>query len=89
MNGGITKVVDLEKHFGRTFGSLTSASRIQAQILKAGDGARGVIFGSRGSQTGHFFNVVNQKGTVRFLDGQTGKAASLDGFKGFSLMRTN
>ncbi len=89
LNGGITTVADLEKHFGNTFGTLTSASRIQAQMLKAGDGSRGIIFGSRGSQTGHFFNVVNQNGTVRFLDGQTGGAANLDGFKSFSLMKTN
>lgn len=80
---------DVEKFFGKKFGSLTSASRIESQMLNAGDGARGVIFGSRGSQTGHLFNVVNQKGTIRFLDGQTGGAASLDGFKGFSLLRTN
>lgn len=89
LNGGRTLVSDVEKFFGKRFGSLTSASRIEAQMLRAGDGARGVVFGSRGSQTGHFFNVVNQKGTIRFLDGQTGGTASLSGFKGFSLLRTN
>ena len=58
-------------------------------MLNAGDGARGIIFGSRGTQTGHFFNVVNQKGTIRFLDGQTGGSATLEGFKGFSLLKIN
>jgi filamentous hemagglutinin len=79
----------LETHYGRTFGSLTSATRIEAQMLNAGDGARGVIFGSRGTDPGHFFNVVNQNGQIRFLDGQTGGAASLSGFEGFSLLKTN
>ncbi len=90
LNSGLTKVTDVEKFFGRKFGSLTSASRIQGHFQNLGNGARGVVFGSRGGQPGHFFNVVNQNGTVRFLDGQTGKAADLtDGFRGFSFLRTN
>lgn len=89
LNGGRALVSDVEKHFGRKFGSLTSQTRITDRIGNAGNGARGVVFGSRGSETGHFFNVVNQNGTVRFLDGQTGKAANLSGFEGFSLLRTN
>ena len=89
LNSGVTLVSDVEKHFGRKFGSLTSQTRIADRIGNAGNGARGVVFGSRGSDTGHFFNVVNQNGTVRFLDGQTGKAADLSGFQGFSLLRTN
>ncbi len=90
LNGGATFVYEIEAFFGRTFGSLTSASRIEAQMLKAGNGARGVVFGSRGVETGHFFNVLNQKGKISFLDGQTGKVANLkDGFQGFSLLSTN
>jgi filamentous hemagglutinin len=89
LNGGLTHMSALEAHFGRAFSSLTSASRIEAQMLKAGDGARGVIFGSRGTDPGHFFNVINQNGKIRFFDGQTGGAANLDGFTGFSLLRTN
>ncbi len=40
------------------------------------------MYGSYGpGQTGHVFNVVNQNGVIRFLDGQTGKAANLNVFK--------
>lgn len=54
----------------------------------AGSGARGIVFGSRAGKPGHFFNVVNQNGTVRFLDGQSGGSADLaDGFNGFWLLR--
>jgi filamentous hemagglutinin len=59
-------------------------------LSAAGPGARGIVFGSRGSgEVGHVFNAVNQKGVVRFLDGQTGQAASLEGYKSFQLLRTN
>ncbi|WP_436293029.1 MULTISPECIES: toxin glutamine deamidase domain-containing protein [unclassified Variovorax] len=36
-----------------------------------------MVFGSRGSEVGHVFNVVNQGGVVRFLDGQTGRQGLL------------
>lgn len=55
----------------------------------AGAGSRGIVFGSRGSDVGHVFNVVKHRGVVRFLDGQTGKAATFDGFDNFRLLRTN
>jgi filamentous hemagglutinin len=39
---------------------------------------------------GHVFNaVVNQKGVVKFFDGQTGKPASFDNFREFRLLITN
>ena len=80
----------LESFFGSRFGSPTSISRIRARMEGAGDGSRGVVFGYRGENTtGHYFNVINQGGTIRFLDGQTGGEASLSGFKSFSLLRTN
>jgi hypothetical protein len=45
-------------------------------MSKAGNGARGIVYVGTGKpgSVGHVFNVVNQKGVVRFLDGQTGKA---------------
>ncbi|EPF1364651.1 toxin glutamine deamidase domain-containing protein [Pseudomonas aeruginosa] len=49
-----------------------------------------LVFGSYGpGQPGHVFNVVNQNGVVRFLDGQTGKPANLGGFKSLQLLRAN
>ena len=36
----------------------------------------------------HVFNAVNQGGTIRFLDGQIGGAASFEGFTEFFFLRT-
>lgn len=39
-------------------------------MTKAGSGSRGIVFSSYGpGKPGYVFNVVNQKGTVRFLKG--------------------
>ncbi|WP_332102815.1 toxin glutamine deamidase domain-containing protein [Mycobacterium shinjukuense] len=38
-------------------------------------------------QVGHVFNVVNQNGVIRFLDGQPGRVASFGGYKSFYCMR--
>jgi len=48
------------------------------------------VFGVRVGKPGHVFNVVNQNGTVRFLDGQTGKPAKFaDNFVEIRFLRTN
>jgi len=79
----------LEKLFGNRFSSNRTVAELTAQMTRAGPGARGIVFGSRGEEVGHVFNIVNQNGVVRFLDGQTARAASLEGFKSFQLLRTN
>ena len=55
---------------------------------RAGPGARGIVFGARGSNVGHVFNGVNQNGTIRFLDGQTGTPANSNGFTGLRFLWT-
>ena len=80
----------LETHYGSSFGSASTTNDIAQQLLSAGNGARGIVFGSRGAgNVGHVFNVVNQNGIIRFLDGQTGKVANLNGYTSFHLLRTN
>jgi filamentous hemagglutinin len=90
---GSTKGVPLsvlEKQYGTTFSATTTDESISKTMSIAGDGARGIVYGSNGpGQVGHVFNVVNQNGQVRFLDGQTGKAANLSGYTSFQLLRTN
>jgi hypothetical protein len=87
---GPQPITVLERQYGGRFGSATTADSIAGQLATAGDGSRGIVFGSRGpGETGHVFNVVNQNGTVRFLDGQTGKPADLSGYVNFHLLRTN
>lgn len=59
-------------------------------MLDAGNGDWGIVYGSYGpDQSGHVFNVVNQNGTIRFWDGQSGKVADLYKFESFKMLRTN
>ncbi|MCX8589010.1 toxin glutamine deamidase domain-containing protein [Gilliamella sp. B3801] len=80
----------LEKQYGTKFQNVSGPNNIIEQMSNAGTGARGIVFGSYGpGQPGHVFNVVNQNGKIRFLDGQTGKAADMSKFKSFKFLRTN
>ena len=56
----------------------------------AGPGSRGIVLaGVKGQPVGHFFNVANRSGTVRFIDGQVGRAANVQPYDMFFLIRTN
>ncbi|MCP2041949.1 hypothetical protein L1281_002567 [Neisseria sp. HSC-16F19] len=84
------KIDTLERMYRSKFSQATTIQNITISMSQAGNGARGIVFGSRGEQTGHVFNVVNQNGVIRFLDGQTGKPANFnDGYTSFHLLRTN
>jgi hypothetical protein len=76
---------------GKSWVATKGASDIEVMLTNAGPGSRGIVFGTRGpGQIGHFFNVANQNGTIRFLDGQAGGAANLNaGYTDFYLLRTN
>ena len=88
LSGNPTSIKVLEDFYGSKFGSIISRSGIEDSLLKDGSGSRGIVFGSRGNQVGHVFNVINQNGIIRFLDGQTGKTANLDGFHSLHLLKT-
>jgi hypothetical protein len=79
----------LERFFETSFKPVTGKVEIEGILTQAGNGARGIVYGSRDGKVGHVFNAVNQGGTIRFLDGQTGSEASFDGFDGFMFLRTN
>jgi RHS repeat-associated protein len=89
--GGVTPISVLEKAFGGTFQSVKSQGAIEKALLDAGNGARGIVYGKvQGQSVGHVFNVVNQKGVIRFLDGQTGKAVDYFGkLRDLKLLQTN
>jgi RHS repeat-associated protein len=89
--GSTTSISVLEKMFGGKFQSVNSQAGIEKALLAAGNGARGIVYGQVGGQSaGHVFNVVNQKGVIRFLDGQTGKAVNyFDKLSNLKLLRTN
>ena len=63
---------------GTNWISMGSQQNVAQAIGKAGNGARGIVYAGTGQPgtVGHVFNVINQNGAVRFLDGQTGKAVT-------------
>lgn len=81
---------------GKPFTMVNGYDDITDQLIKAGDGARGVVWGRRfmrvGSRSieleGHVFNVVNRGGHVFYVDGQTGTFAKLANFDILSFLRT-
>jgi Papain fold toxin 1, glutamine deamidase len=90
--GGATSIRVLEAHYGRSFKYASSSERIAGILERAGPGARGIVFASRGTRrAGHLFNAVNLDGSVRFVDGQSGGPAAVDGegYVAFFLLRTD
>jgi hypothetical protein len=80
-NAGLTSLDQLERVFGRDFTHNLSAQQIEALLSEAGPGSRAIVYAHKGDPTnGHFFNAVNQGGTVRFLNGQAGTAQDVAGF---------
>ena len=72
----------------------SSTDSIVSEIQAAGPGARGIVYGGVGDVmnpgTGHFWNVINQAGEVKFLDGQIGEVVTdFSRFNFFGLLRTN
>ena len=79
----------LEQIYGGFFKPVSGQAEIAGLLTEAGNGARGIVYGSRSGGVGHVFNAVNQGGTIRFLDGQTAGAASLSGFDSFMFLGRN
>jgi len=90
IDSGILKAGEVAEVYGKLgFSSYPSAASIEQALLRAGDGARGIVLGGYGpGQVGHFFNAVNQGGTVVFLDSQIGAYASTSGFQSFGFLMT-
>lgn len=66
----------LEQTYGAKLLTVESHEVIAATMVEAGSGSRGIVIAyQNGAEYSHAFNVVNQSGTVRFLDGQIGGAA--------------
>ena len=77
--GPVQNIAVLEKEFGTKFSAPTTLAKIEAEFAQLGNGARGIVFGQKVSGgAGHVVNVVNQRGTARFLDAQSGTVANFD-----------
>lgn len=86
--GDATSVGKLEQLYGGRFAPVASREALEESLGAAGHGARGIVFGQRSGGVGHVFNAVNQRGAVRFLDGQSGGRASFEGFDRLFFLRT-
>jgi hypothetical protein len=81
-----THISILEKEFGNKFIKNMTPNKIET-VLKPGQ--RGIIFGvKKGRNVGHFFNVTNENGVLKYLDGQRGRSATLN-YDYYELLPTN
>lgn len=83
-----TKAI-LEQQYNGKLNS-TNISDIQTEISGAGNGSRGIVIGwQQGTSYSHAFNVVNQNGVVKFLDGQIGgNAVNISQYDHWWMIRT-
>lgn len=65
-----------------------SPDQLRAAISELPPGTRGIVRASRGPAVGHAFNFVRTDNGVFFLDGQTGRPASLSGYQNFEALVT-
>jgi hypothetical protein len=87
--GDYARISVLEEIFGAKFSAPCDIVSLAQALLTAGSGSRAIVFGARAGAAGHVFNAVNQAGIIRFLDGQTGTIAGLNGYVEFRFLRTN
>jgi filamentous hemagglutinin len=89
--GRVTPASKLSEYFGTRWSKeMKTEADMAAAMKSAGPGKRAVVFGlPAGTTTGHFFNVVNQDGAIRFLDGQSGTSANVAPYTKFWLLPTN
>jgi hypothetical protein len=86
----------LQEHFKAQNGGdvfrYMNLNKIDSALLKAGDGARGIVYVQWKKGGAHVFNAVNDKGVIKYLDPQSGGLQNLNaGIKnsGTAFMRTN
>jgi hypothetical protein len=90
VDSGAMWVHEVAEAYGKKgFADYPSLRSIELALLRAGPGARGIVLGNRsGGALGHFFNAVNQRGAVVFLDAQVGTVANTEGFASFEFLLT-
>lgn len=88
LSGGYARISILEQIFGAKFSVPGDIITVANALLTAGSGSRAIVYGARQGGVGHVFNAINQAGTIRFLDGQSGGIAILSGYVAFRFLRT-
>lgn len=89
LDGDYSRISILEQVFGAKFSAPCDIGSVSQALSDAGSGSRAIVFGARQGRIGHVFNAINQAGTIRFLDGQTGTVATLTGYIDFRFLRTS
>ncbi len=74
LRGGKTAISVLEDTYGGSFQPVSGQMQIGSILSQSGNGSRGIVFGQSLTTgfPGHVFNVLNNNGTIQFLDGQIG-----------------
>jgi len=78
----------IQNYASSTWRWTTGRAAIQKELMAAGNGARGIVYGLRPNGTAHVFNAVVQRGRVNFVDFQTGGAGTFGGFSRYAFIRT-
>ncbi|GAA2075804.1 hypothetical protein GCM10009801_30780 [Streptomyces albiaxialis] len=78
---------EMQNSLGGTFQRQNGLSGLVENMERAGDGARGIVGAWPRTGVGHYFNVMNDRGNVVFLDGQVGMAHHLTRWENYWLMR--
>lgn len=91
INSGPLTTYQIAQVYGmRGFASYPSLASIEQALLRAGDGARGIVYGAfRDGELAHAFNAVNQGGKVAFLDAQVGTLADTSKMVYFEFLMTH
>ena len=72
----------ITKEFGGSFAPVSGPMEIGSILSQSGEGASGIVFG-QGTSMNHVWNVVNQGGNIRFLDGQI-RGLGVQNFENFN-----
>jgi filamentous hemagglutinin len=93
MPGGVSSIRVLENTFGGTFQPVSGEMQIGSILSQSGNGSRGIVFGESltPGAPGHVFNVLNNNGTIQFLDGQIGGSGlnNFGSFQNFQFLLTH
>ncbi|MCB2411983.1 DUF6531 domain-containing protein [Demequina sp. TTPB684] len=81
----------IEDFAGASWRAVSGQAAIDSELLAAGNGARGIVYGTDGTSA-HVWNAVVQNGRVNYVDfqgiGPSG-AAAFDAWNDFRFVRTN
>ena len=90
--GGVSPISALEDEFGGEFHAVSGPMEIGGILSQSGNGSRGIVFGQSLTPgfPGQVFNVINQDGSIQFLDAQTGGlgVSNFDNLQNFQFLLT-